>query len=41
MYSSIITGAVRGLESPFAAVELDVPKDMPGFELVGQLKRAV
>lgn len=41
MYSRVITGAVRGIESVFAAVEVDVSKGMPGFEMVGQLNNEV
>lgn len=41
MYSRVITGAVNGIESMFAAVEVDVSKGMPGFEMVGQLNNEV
>lgn len=41
MYSRVITGAVNGIESVFAAVEVDASKGMPGFEMVGQLNNEV
>ena len=34
MYSRVITGAVNGIESMLAAVEVDASKGMPGFEMV-------
>lgn len=41
MYSSVITGAVTGIESTLCLVETDVAKGMPGFEMVGQLGNEV
>lgn len=41
MYSRVITGAVSGIESMLAAVEVDASKGMPGFEMVGQLSSEV
>ena len=41
MYSRVITGAVRGIDSVLAAVEVDASKGMPGIEMVGQLDNAV
>ncbi len=41
MYSSVITGAVTGIESTLCMVETDVAKGMPGFEMVGQLGNEV
>lgn len=41
MYSSVITGAVTGIESRLCLVEVDVSKGMPGFEMVGQLGNEV
>ena len=41
MYSRVITGAVNGIESMLAAVEVDASKGMPGFEMVGQLNNEV
>lgn len=41
MYSSVITGAVTGIESILCLVEVDVSKGMPGFEMVGQLGNEV
>ncbi len=41
MYSRIITGAIHGIDSVIAAVEVDVSKGMPGFEMVGQLNNEV
>lgn len=41
MYSSVITGAVTGIESGLCLVEVDVSKGMPGFEMVGQLGNEV
>lgn len=32
MYSRVITGAVCGIDSRLAAVEVDSSKGMPGFE---------
>ncbi len=41
MYSRVVTGAVNGIESMLAAVEVDASKGMPGFEMVGQLNNEV
>ncbi len=41
MYSSVITGAVAGIESRLCLVEVDVSKGLPGFEMVGQLGNEV
>ncbi len=41
MYSRIITGAINGIESMLAAVEVDASRGMPGFEMVGQLSNEV
>jgi len=41
MYSSIITGAVTGIESTLCHVEVDAAKGMPGFDMVGQLGNEV
>ena len=41
MYSRVITGAISGIESMLAAVEVDASKGMPGFEMVGQLSNEV
>lgn len=41
MYSRVITGAVRGIDSVLATVEVDASKGMPGIEMVGQLDNAV
>ena len=41
MYSSIITGAVTGIESTICHVEVDAAKGMPGFDMVGQLGNEV
>ena len=32
MYSRVVTGAVAGIESILATVEVDASKGMPGFE---------
>lgn len=41
MYSRVITGAISGIDSILAAVEVDAQKGMPGFEMVGQLNNEV
>ncbi|MDE7322564.1 MAG: YifB family Mg chelatase-like AAA ATPase [Lachnospiraceae bacterium] len=41
MYSRVVTGAINGIESMLAAVEVDASKGMPGFEMVGQLNNEV
>jgi len=41
MYSRVITGAINGIESMLATVEVDASKGMPGFEMVGQLSNEV
>ena len=41
MYSRVITGAVSGIDSILATVEVDASKGMPGFEMVGLLSNEV
>lgn len=41
MYSRVITGAISGIDSVIATVEVDTSKGMPGFEMVGQLSNEV
>lgn len=41
MYSRVITGAISGIESMLATVEVDASRGMPGFEMVGQLNSEV
>lgn len=41
MYSRVITGAIHGIESMLAAVEVDSAKGIPSFEMVGQLNNEV
>lgn len=41
MYSRMITGAINGIDSMIAAVEVDVSKGIPSFEMVGQLNNEV
>ena len=41
MYSRVITGALNGIESVLAAVEVDASKGLPGLEMVGQLNNEV
>lgn len=41
MYSRVITGAINGIESVIATVEVDSSKGMPVFEMVGQLNNEV
>jgi magnesium chelatase family protein len=41
MYSRVITGAISGIDSMIATVEVDSSKGMPGFEMVGQLSNEV
>lgn len=41
MYSRVITGAINGIESMLATVEVDSSKGMPVFEMVGQLNNEV
>ncbi len=41
MYSKVVTGAISGIESLLAVVEVDVSTGMPGFEMVGQLSNEV
>ncbi|MCM1183888.1 MAG: YifB family Mg chelatase-like AAA ATPase [Roseburia sp.] len=41
MYSRVITGAVSGIDSRIATVEVDASRGMPGFEMVGQLSNEV
>ena len=37
MYSRVMTGALLGIESYLAVVEVDASNGMPGFEMVGML----
>ncbi len=37
MYSKIYTGAISGIDSLIATVEVDVSTGMPTFEMVGLL----
>ena len=37
MYSRVVTGALLGIESYLAVVEVDASNGMPGFEMVGML----
>ena len=41
MYSKVTTGAISGIESLIASVEVDVSPGMPGFEMVGLLNHEV
>lgn len=41
MYSRVLTGAISGIESLLATVEVDVSNGMPGFEMVGLLSHEV
>jgi magnesium chelatase family protein len=41
MYSRVITGAINGIESMIATVEVDSSRGMPGFDMVGQLSNEV
>lgn len=41
MYSKIITGAISGIDSLIATVEVDVSNGLPGFEMVGLLNHEV
>lgn len=41
MYSRVTTGAISGIESLIAMVEVDVSNGMPGFEMVGLLNHEV
>ena len=41
MYSRVLTGAISGIESLLATVEVDVSNGMPGFEMVGLLNHEV
>ena len=41
MYSRVITGAISGIDSLIAIVEVDVSTGMPGFEMVGLLNHEV
>ena len=41
MYSRVITGAINGIESVIATVEVDSSKGLPVFEMVGQLNNEV
>ena len=37
MYCKVLTGAINGIESEIASVEVDVSTGLPGFEMVGLL----
>lgn len=41
MYSKVFTGAISGIESRLAVVEVDVSTGLPGFEMVGLLNNEV
>lgn len=41
MYSHVLTGALLGIESYIADVEVDASNGMPGFEMVGMLNTEV
>lgn len=41
MYSRVITGAISGIDSLIAEVEVDVSNGLPGFEMVGLLSNEV
>ncbi len=41
MYSKVTTGAISGIESLIATVEVDASTGMPGFEMVGLLNHEV
>lgn len=41
MYSRVVTGAISGIESLLAIVEVDASTGLPGFEMVGQLSNEV
>ena len=41
MYSKIYTGAISGIDSLIATVEVDVSTGMPTFEMVGLLNHEV
>lgn len=41
MYSRVVTGAISGIESLLAVVEVDASTGLPGFEMVGQLSNEV
>lgn len=41
MYCKVLTGAINGIESEIAAVEVDVSAGLPGFEMVGLLGHEV
>lgn len=41
MYSRVITGAVSGMDSRLAVVEVDASKGLPGLDMVGQLSNEV
>lgn len=41
MYSNVMTGAISGIESLIATVEVDVSAGLPGFEMVGLLNHEV
>ena len=41
MYSYVSTGALNGIESYLATVEVDASTGLPGFEMVGMLNAEV
>ncbi|MCR4755540.1 MAG: YifB family Mg chelatase-like AAA ATPase [Lachnospiraceae bacterium] len=41
MYSSVCSGAVNGMASYIASVEVDVSRGLPGFDMVGKLSNEV
>ncbi|MBQ7944520.1 MAG: YifB family Mg chelatase-like AAA ATPase [Lachnospiraceae bacterium] len=41
MYCKVLTGAINGIESYIASVEVDVSTGLPGFEMVGLLGHEV
>ncbi len=41
MYSYVSTGALNGIESYLATVEVDASNGLPGFEMVGMLNAEV
>ena len=41
MYSFVSTGALNGIESYLATVEVDASTGLPGFEMVGMLNAEI
>ena len=41
MYSYVSTGALNGIESYLATVEVDASTGLPGFEMVGMLNAEI